>query len=72
MERWIRLSKSENGLDPSDPSHLLLLRAALLDFIADFANWDNSTVKEYLETGRALTQAPSGPVFQRVQLSKSI
>ena len=33
------------------------LRGALLDFIADFANWDNSTVKEYLETSRALTQA---------------
>jgi putative DNA methylase len=32
------------------------LRGALLDFIADFANWDNSTVKEYLETSRALTQ----------------
>jgi adenine-specific DNA methylase len=33
------------------------LRKVLLDFIADFANWDNSTVKEYLETARALTQA---------------
>jgi putative DNA methylase len=33
------------------------LRAALLDFIADFANWDNSTVPAYLETARALTQA---------------
>ncbi|MEY2494671.1 MAG: putative methylase [Verrucomicrobiota bacterium] len=33
------------------------LRSALLDFIADFANWDNSTVPEYLETSRALTQA---------------
>lgn len=33
------------------------LRRALLDFIADFANWDNSTVKEYLGTSRALTQA---------------
>ncbi len=31
-------------------------RKALLDFIADFANWDNSTVKEYLETSRQLTQ----------------
>jgi adenine-specific DNA methylase len=28
-----------------------------LDFIADFANWDNSTVPEYLEIGRALTQS---------------
>ena len=32
------------------------LRGALLDFIADFANWDNSTVKEYLETSRTLTR----------------
>ena len=33
------------------------LRRALLDFIADFANWDNSTVPEFLATSRALTQA---------------
>ena len=33
------------------------LRKALLDFIADFSNWDNSTKKEYLETSRALTQS---------------
>ena len=33
------------------------LRQALLDFIADFANWDNSTVSAYLETSRALTQS---------------
>jgi len=32
------------------------LRAALLDFIADFANWDNSTKEEFLTTSRALTQ----------------
>lgn len=36
-----------------DPNEL---RLALLDFIADFANWDNSTVKEFLDTSRALTQ----------------
>jgi adenine-specific DNA methylase len=35
----------------------LQLRAALLDFIADFANWDNSAVPEFLDTSRALTQA---------------
>lgn len=35
----------------------LKLRHALLDFIADFSNWDNSSVKEYLETSHALTQA---------------
>ncbi len=33
------------------------LRTALLDFIADFANWNNSIVHEYLDTSRALTQA---------------
>ena len=35
----------------------LELRGALLDFIADFANWDNSTVKEFLETSHILTKA---------------
>lgn len=30
------------------------LRQALLDFIADFANWDNSTNKDFVETSRAL------------------
>jgi putative DNA methylase len=38
-------------------NHLTTLRLVLLDFIADFANWDNSTVPEYLETARALTAA---------------
>jgi len=38
-----------------DDNHTL--RQALLDFIADFANWDNSTVRAYLDTSRALTQA---------------
>ena len=28
-----------------------------MDFIADFANWDNSTQPDYLETSRALTQS---------------
>jgi adenine-specific DNA methylase len=31
--------------------------APLLDFIADFANWDNSTKKEYPDASRALTPA---------------
>lgn len=55
--KWVGLAKPENRLDPTNTSHLNLLRFALLDFIADFANWDNSTVSEYLETSRALTQA---------------
>jgi adenine-specific DNA methylase len=33
------------------------IRKVLLDFIADFANWDNSSNSEYLKTGRALVKA---------------
>jgi len=53
--KWITLSKS--NLDPTNNSHLNILRFALLDFIADFANWDNSTNIAYLDTSRALTQS---------------
>lgn len=43
--------------DPARLDDPLTLRRALLDFIGDFANWDNSAVREYLDTSRALTQA---------------
>jgi adenine-specific DNA methylase len=33
------------------------LRFALLDFIADFSDWENSTVKDFLQTSEALTEA---------------
>ncbi len=49
--RFVGISKDERKLD-----NLVELRSALLDFIADFANWDNSTVPEYLEASRLLTQ----------------
>ena len=54
--KWQALVKT-GGLDSRKQAHWSVLRFALLDFIADFANWDNSTVQEYLETSRALTQA---------------
>ncbi|MEB3886135.1 DUF1156 domain-containing protein [Lyngbya sp. CCY1209] len=54
--RWQVLAKPENRLDPGKPEHLNILRHRLLDFIADFANWDNSTQPDYLETSRALTR----------------
>jgi len=56
-KRWQVLAKPENQLDAKNPQHLNILRHRLLDFIADFANWDNSTQPDYLETSRALTQA---------------
>lgn len=43
----------DNAVYLDNPVHV---RIALLDFIADFANWDNSTKPQYLETSRALTR----------------
>ncbi len=50
--RFLQIQQKPGVLDDNNT-----LRQALLDFIADFANWDNSTVPAYLETSRALTQA---------------
>lgn len=55
--KWQALAKEENRLNPAKQSHQNILRNALLDFIADFANWDNSTSEAYLKTSRALTGA---------------
>lgn len=51
ISRFVAISKNERKLDD-----LVELRSALLDFIADFANWDNSAIPEYLKTSRLLTQ----------------
>jgi len=58
-ETWIKWQTlaQRGALDGRNQSHLNILRFSLLDFIADFANWDNSTVQEYLDTSRTLTQA---------------
>lgn len=50
--RFIAFQKKPERLDDNKE-----LRGALLDFIADFTSWDNSTVREYLDTSHALTQA---------------
>jgi putative DNA methylase len=54
--KWQALARN-GGLDAKNEDHWNILRNALLDFIADFANWDNSTIPEYLTTSRALTQS---------------
>ena len=51
------LCQPEGQLDPTNPNHLSVLRTLLLQFIADFSNWDASTESHFLETARALTQA---------------
>lgn len=55
--RWEALAAGTLTLNPDEDTDMPVLRMALLDFIADFANWDNSTVPAYLETSRTLTQA---------------
>src|SRR5881397_804742 len=37
---WSALARPQTQLNLDDPNHLNLLRQSLLDFIADFANWD--------------------------------
>ncbi len=52
LARFMPISKDVSILKDS-----IALRTALLDFIADFSNWDNSTRSEYLETAQELTRA---------------
>jgi adenine-specific DNA methylase len=51
-EFWNQMDTESRTIN--DP---LALRTALLDFIAEFSNWDNSTKSRYLDTARALTQS---------------
>jgi adenine-specific DNA methylase len=53
MKEW-RNCRGGRQRDWGDPAQV---RAALLDFIAEFANWDNSTNAAHLETARRLVQA---------------
>ena len=51
-KRFNAFAKNPHNLD-----NAIEIRKGLLDFIADFANWDNSAVPEFLETSRVLTIA---------------
>ena len=55
FKRWSEIVHRGFALDTREGQ--LQLRAALLDFIADFADWENSSEEVYLETSRALTQS---------------
>lgn len=52
---WHRRQKAPFALDTQ--AGRLELRQALLDFLADFARWDNSLAEPYVATARALTEA---------------
>src|SRR5262245_33291743 len=48
--------RDRRGGTSRDWTNPLELRAALLDFIGDFANWDLSANDDYLAVSRALTR----------------
>jgi putative DNA methylase len=52
LPHFMKLNHDTSLVDDS-----VFLRTLLLDFIADFSNWNSSTVREYLDTSRALTQS---------------
>ncbi len=54
-ESMSRFNRAKN--DPTVLADDVELRKALLDFIADFANWDNAISEPFLSTARALTSA---------------
>ena len=54
-ESRIRFERARKN--PAIFSDSVQLRGAILDFIADFANWDNSNVREYLDTSHVLTES---------------
>ncbi|MGH9352163.1 MAG: DUF1156 domain-containing protein [Terriglobia bacterium] len=53
-------AKKGDGAEDDAAGHDLRLRKALLSFIADFANWDNSAKPAYLECARGLVKAAHG------------
>ncbi|HKD36020.1 MAG TPA: hypothetical protein VKB78_04445, partial [Pirellulales bacterium] len=57
LGRWEAIAAGTLTLAADQQADMPILRLTLLDFIADFANWDNSIAPAYLETARALTQA---------------
>jgi putative DNA methylase len=62
-KRWAALTRKP--LDSERKKDFVVLRAALLDFIADFSNWDNSTVKE--PAGRSHRPLMKGSAAHRVR-----
>ena len=53
----LRTFRDRRGGEPRNWQDPIELRAALLDFIGDFSDWDNATDVDYLTASRALVQA---------------
>ena len=57
LARWESLSEGKLTLDAAQLSDMPILRLCSIDFIADFAKWENSTFTAYLESCRVLSSA---------------
>lgn len=53
----MREFRDARGGRPRDWNDPMEIRAALLEFIAEFSNWDNAADRLFLETARSLTSA---------------
>ena len=53
----MRRFRDERGGRPRDWNNPVELRAALLDFISEFSNWDCADKRTFIETARALVDA---------------
>lgn len=56
-DKYMQVAKGTLTLHTDDADGRIALRMLLLDFIADFAAWEASTNKVFLQTARALTQS---------------
>ncbi len=54
---WLKKFRDERGGEERDWRNPMALRLGLLDFIAEFANWDHADERIFLETARALVNA---------------
>lgn len=52
FKRLVQIQKNPKLLDDAE-----MLRAVLFDFISDFADWDNSNDKDFLDTARTLVRS---------------
>jgi len=56
LSRLITVNQEDANFSLDNPNTLSVLRQLLLDFIADFANWNASTNRLFLKTARDLTR----------------
>lgn len=57
LARWEAIAAGTLSLDAANPVDMPILRFCLLDFVADFAKWDNASDPIYVAAARDITNA---------------